>query len=149
MTPKTQLIEFLGRSWKSAKVQELANDFLDNLESSQVEDRLYYEFRKNGLALATDANMRVESVHAYSEGKDGFDRYEGELPSGLMMTDGAKDVRKKMGEPSKSGDAQYIPMLGRSATWDRYDFEEYSVHVEYCEGKISMITLMTRDAIPG
>ena len=53
-------------------------------------------------------------------------------------------ILDKMGAPSKSGPEMVLPILGKKGGFDRYDFDDYSIHFEYTPGQqgIEKITLM-------
>jgi len=78
-------------------------------------------------------------VFFYSEGKDGYSQYSGDLPGDIKFSDHRGDVVAKMGEPSW----QRKRRADGSIAADRWDFSDYRVHVtyskaNYCPTIISM-----------
>jgi hypothetical protein len=146
------LCTLLGRPIESAVVNTFAAE-LGRREAKTVVDRHYFKFQADGLSLATDAGMTIETIFLYGESREGFRRYAGELPHGLRLEWDRQRVRAALGEPSASGGGEEIPFYGFAARWDRYDFPTHSLHLEYRgagEGQgISLITLSTPDATPG
>jgi hypothetical protein len=93
--------------------------------------------------------LRVEGIHFYSEGYEGYKSYKGELIDNVTFSDNRDEVRLKLGKLDKSGGGN------RSFTgkfwpfWDRYDFGNYSLSFQYQgkKHKLSVITLFLK--LPG
>jgi hypothetical protein len=121
-------------------------------ERVTVVDRHYFKFKTLGLSLATDEWLTVESVFAYSDGREGFRGHEGELPNAIRLSWSRQRAHDALGKPTRSGGDEEIPMYGLAACWDRYDYPSYSIHIEYHENPaqgISLVTMSTPEATPG
>ena len=146
------LCALLGKPIDAPAVKALAAE-LGHQETKTVVDRHYFKFLADGLSLATDEAMTIETIFLYGGDRDGFQRYTRELPHGLHFDSGRQRARAVLGEPSASGGGEEIPLYGPAARWDRFDFPTYSLHLEYSgagEGQeISLVTLSTPEATPG
>lgn len=144
------LCALLGKSIESPAVEVLVAE-LGHQEVKTVVDRHYFKFQADGLSLATDEGMMIETIFLYGGDREGFKRYERDLPHGLRLDWDQRYVRAALGQPSASGGGEEIPLYGLAARWDRYDFPTYSLHLEYTsEGQgISLVTLSTPEATPG
>ncbi len=146
------LLELLGKPIESPAVKAAVNA-LGPLERKTVVDRHYFKFPANGISIATDEGMLIETIFLYGEERDGFSRYGRKVPHDIRFEWDRQRVRAAMGQPSVSGGGEEIPFYGPAARWDRYDFPRYSLHLEYRgagEGQgVSMMTLTTPEATPG
>ena len=66
------LLRLLGKPIDDESVRELVGELGEEPETTTVVDRHYFKFRKHGISLATDDGMNIETVFAYSEGREGF-----------------------------------------------------------------------------
>ena len=92
------------------------------------------------------AGRRIVTIHLFTTPRDGYSAFQGELIQGLRPTDGRAQVRRRLGEPTRSGAVGTDPILHH----DRYDSEQVCIHLEYgprARG-IRMITLMAPDVAP-
>jgi hypothetical protein len=146
------LCAVLGKPIHAPVVKALIAEFGER-ETKTVVDRHYFEFPADGLSLATDEGMNIETVFVYSGDREGFQRYALEMPHGLNLDWDRARVRAALGEPAASGGGEEIPLYGSAARWDRYDFPTHSVHLEYRgagHGQgIALVTLSTPEATPG
>jgi hypothetical protein len=89
---------------------------------------------------------RIETVFLYLCGRDGYAPFRGALTAGLSVDDARKDVKRKLGQPTRSGAGDEA---GRWP-WDRYDSDALCLHVAYGESGagLRMLTLMAPDVAP-
>lgn len=144
-------LELLGESLDGPRVAALVAESGERAEVSESpEGEPYLGLRRAGLALTADGTGIVTTVHLFSEGRDGFSAYRGELPGGLTMGDGRSAVRARLGPPSLRGWRRVLP-FGASRPWDRYDQPDHSWHFEYSASgeTIALATLMSAPVTPG
>ena len=127
---------------------------LTNVEGKieNIEDRVSVEYKTLGISFNfSTPNTTVTSIFIYSEGKDGYTQYSGEIPNDVKFNLSQKDIKKKLGEPRRSGGNYEDKLFGYTAPWDSYYFDNYTMHVTYKKdtNSIDMITIMTPDATPG
>lgn len=108
----------------------------------------YVELPTLGVSFVLSRGERVSVVQLYSAGRDGYSEFTGAIPKGLSFAMSREEVRAKMGKPQLSGEATTIPILGEKPAWDKFDTEEFSVHVEYGHelDKVGLITLSVQKA---
>ena len=104
-----------------------------------------YTFKSCGLQFNCDCEDEiVNSLFLEVEEHDGT--VLSEVPFNL----GRVEVLAHYGTPSKSGERVSHPILGDFGPWDRFQWLEYTVHVQYkvdSDG-IERITLMRNDVVP-
>ena len=62
----------------------------------------FVNYRPHGVSLCFE-NGKLDTVHCYSRGVDGYGEFAGALPSGIAMTSAAVDVARALGEPTTKG----------------------------------------------
>jgi len=60
------------------------------------------------------------------------------------------DIIEFLGKPTSSGDEGTVPFLGEYGAWERYDKENYCIHIEHYLGGngVKKITIMLPDTAP-
>jgi hypothetical protein len=95
---------------------------------------------------STDNKHRlyVEGIHFHSEGHEGHKEYLGKLLDDIRFGVDRHLVRAKLGSPSASGGGNVGPGGKEWPYWDRYDFKECCVRLEYSSdrGRLVVATLM-------
>lgn len=96
-----------------------------------------------GLSLACESNERIRSIFL-----EAADLIYSEL--GLPLQCGRRVVLADLGVPSSSGKPRVHPILGEYGPWDRFDYENHSIHISYDprSDKIRILTLMRSDVVP-
>ena len=110
----------------------------EDLPSTEI----WYEFEGHGVELICDEAERIRTIFLH--------RGDGEALSEIAFSLTRRQVRDRLGSPSKSGPASRIPVLGDKGAWDRFALPAGSVHVQYRldRDEIDMITLMRRGTEP-
>jgi hypothetical protein len=106
--------------------------------------------KAGGVELRAKRHCRIDTIFLNSEGHGGFREYKGALPGGILFTDSRTKVQRGLGKPTATGGGENVAFLGKIPKWDLYDYEPFSLHVEYKEGEKSILalTLMTPNAVP-
>jgi hypothetical protein len=129
-------------------------------DSSIIERNEYYgsvEFKQLGFDLVlqeapwvlppskfTDAKeLYVAGFHFHREGHEGYHQYKGDFPGGIEFNDSEGDVRRKLGQPVKTGGGGLIPVLKKPVPrWLRYAMNGAMVHFQLdANGKVEMVAL--------
>jgi hypothetical protein len=85
----------------------------------------------------------LTAVHLYADGVENFREYPLQLPGGLNFRETKAQVHEKLGAPSATGGGKKA--LGKIwPSWDRYDYDGYSVTVQYASGqdRVELVTLV-------
>jgi hypothetical protein len=117
-----------------------------SVETDLEEPVIHYVFPSHGLELQCDAEEKISAIHLYRDEYGGFDQNLLDL----SFSFNGIDIARLMGVPSKRGDKVVDPILGEYGAWDRFDYSNHSVHIEYTlrgDG-IRMITLIRKDRLP-
>lgn len=95
-------------------------------------------------SLLGDYLLTAVNLYSEEEGDEEYRGYRNKLPHGLYFSDSRSDVHAKLGKPKKSGGGGKVN--GKALPfWDRYQFENHSVHIKYdgSARQINLITLLT------
>ncbi len=105
-----------------------------------------YVFGNHGLALQCDQDEKISVIFLFSDKYDGFDESLMEFPFSWKR----EQVVGHFGTPTKGGGRMKDPILGEYGGWDRFDYPNYTVHIEYRpdSDRIKMVTLMRPDVTP-
>lgn len=128
--------------------------FLQSLDvdprTEKIEDRLYMELPASGVAFIATPDGTVMAIQLHTEGYQGYNGFEGKLPRGIAFSDSRRVIQHKLGKPSTSGGGEVIPLFGKAAAWERFDQNEWSLHIQYADGDgaINLVTLMLLDFTP-
>jgi hypothetical protein len=95
------------------------------------EVRRYYLSDSEGGYELVHMQRRIVTAFLYVRPGVGFSPFSGTLPGGLSSESTRADVRRTLGEPSRSGEETTIPGLGRKGAWDRYDYPGICFHIQY------------------
>lgn len=107
-------------------------------------------FEKRGLEIAFDKGQKINAIHVFSAGVQGYGQYTGVLPRQLAFQMSRKATRALLGPPSRTG-GPVKAIIGEDVHyWDRWDYETFVLHVQYPEEKnaVTMLTLISLDRAP-
>ena len=130
-------------TWRFER-QVIEDDLDENLPT-----RVCYASKSNGLQVVCDAADTVKVIFAYSSGHEGFVAYR-DAVAGVELAWDRQRVRARLGVPSKTTEAQTLPVLGTYGPSDRYDFPSHSVHFQFhpIDPRVDLITIMSPDSVP-
>jgi hypothetical protein len=157
LLPLESYIRLLGKRWGGVDVDSVISQVSDESEINRAEQLAFWNCPAKGVSIALndelyvlskateffkDGPLLIVGIHFYSEGYEGYHAYEGELPGGVRFGDSKEAVRNKLGVSSKNGGGNKA--VGRVwPYWDRYDFPDYSVRVQYdSKSRVDMVTLI-------
>lgn len=97
----------------------------------------------NGINFNCDPDGKLQAVHFYLDGRDGFSPCFLET---VLLGTPRREIHRKFGPPSKSGGGA-AEILGRKVPqFDRFDVASHLVHVEYdARGNATFVTLLRPD----
>jgi hypothetical protein len=140
------LTTLLGCSIGDQCLRRLSEYFEETPEPSErdidLDGSYYLEFRRSGFSLLVTSADIVHSIHIHAEPDAEYAACE-ELPHGLTRETTQAHARKLFGPPSASGGpiCAILPPE-RFIYWDRWQRENYFVHLTYSErDSIELITL--------
>lgn len=142
-----KLLGYFGHSVNDDKLSrvllEYNIDLIDEFKSATETGRAYLSRQQTGFSLVfTDEALFLNKgeqpfgkgtcyftgIFLYSEGKDGFSQYCGELPNKLKFSDTRDTFLEKLGSPSWQ---RKSPKDNTRIVADRWDLPEYRVYVTY------------------
>lgn len=94
-----------------------------------IEDRDYRVWKKDGLEMICNRQGVITDIYLYPA-------FTGPMPGGLTFRDTRAGAAKLFGTPGCTGDANH--------DFDIFLLEDLALHVEYNDGEITAVTLMSR-----
>jgi len=148
------LMALVGQPVAAADVRSLiAADGLvastePDLDEGEV-PRGYLSCPTGGYSLS-HTKGRVNTLFVYLVPTAEYQAFSAKLIASLSRSCSRADVRRALGTPALSGEAQMDRILGRMGAWDRYNQGSLCVHFEYTEPeeRVQQITVMTADTAP-
>lgn len=137
-------LSLLGKTADAEAVQNALQRDGAAVERSEFPGGYFHlSSRANGINLGFDPSGRVQAIHFYLDGRDGFAPC---VLDAVPLGTSRDRVRAQFGPPSKCGGGKR-GMLGRIVPdFDRFDSPSYLLHVEYDSwGKAAFVTLMRPD----
>jgi hypothetical protein len=101
-----------------------------------------------GLEVSLNKERKIRAIFLYGLGDPEFDKFAEPLPSGLTFETSRLATQGRLGTPGASGEVGGVGLMALEFAWDRYNFLEFYLHLEYARGDVSIrkITLGMQDA---
>ena len=146
---QNDLLSLLGVKLDEVAKSAFVRSSHEQPKTELIEDRFYMEMPESGLGFIAPLDGTVMTIQLYAEGLDGYKGFVGPLPEGISFPNSRSDVRNKLGQPCDSGGGAATQFFGKAPTWDLYDRDSYSLHIQYADGDetINLITLMRPDSV--
>jgi len=138
-------LEVLGKKFEEVKDSFRSSGVLDIYDELEEGDEQEYCVK----ALDESWEFLIESDHTIKTIflflSNGYGHF-----NGISSSTTKKEVIRKLGKPTKQGEAQEISILGNFGAWERYDRDEYALHIEHSahSDTIVKITLMLLRVAP-
>ena len=149
----TPLIDILGKNVASPEAaKELARypALRREVDEEDSPDVRYLRSEKDGLQLKVSEDGEVLGIFLFTEGKEGFSQFAGELPAGLTFASTPGETLKALGAP---GHSRPPGKVGSFAHGDllRFDRPGYSVHFQFRSDRrgIELVTALVARVVPG
>lgn len=110
----------------------------------QIEEDTYAEFRENGFSIVLTGD-KPSTIFLYSDGYEGYREFKHQIENDISFNTPRKKIREMLGTPTISNDSPKKSDLGDIPMWDRYEFQNHSVHFQYGmedDSHIEMISIM-------
>ena len=100
----TTLSHMIGKNIHSSTIQSwLSKASVSPTISDQYNDHYYYSFKPYGISLCFASTGTLGSIFLYSEARNGYSQYKGELPFGLTFLLNRQKIESILGLPDISG----------------------------------------------
>ena len=152
------LVRILGQSVASDSVRStlslyspLVAEVQDLAPEEGMQKDFYLSNAEAGICIKHEESGEITTVFLYSEGYEGYSRFQGDLGHGLSFSSVPESARRALGPPSFYREESSIGGLGAYGELMRYDYPTHSVHLQFSVGgkKLEMVTLMAPEAVPG
>jgi hypothetical protein len=146
------LIQFIDKKFKDIKLSKYFCEITENRKLLQNldNDRYYIKCENYGLEFLFSKSKVLNSIYLKShnyckiwEENDEIKQFTGILPRNLKFEMPPEIVHQTLGNPDISGGGGFF--VGRIPVWNKYLFENYSLHIQYTEdlSSIELITIMS------
>ncbi len=141
---ESEIFGWLGQSIDSLEIYKTV---FNAAKPKKIEDTRYLTAFDQGISLNMNKKLCVTAVFLYAEGtEDGkfiARAYKNELPAGLSFDFSRVKVQKLLGEPTRSGQPNGEGIMQVFYAWDRYEFENRYLRLEYdaLNQNIRMLTI--------
>ncbi|MCW7541469.1 hypothetical protein OOT46_27035 [Aquabacterium sp. A7-Y] len=125
------VIELLGQPFAEIRAHGSLGGY--PLETEDIGDLKYVSIPQQGISLVLGAGEEVATVQLHRKGHEGYMQFSGELPAGLAFSMSRQAVRQLLGPPTRQGERQILPVLGRKPAWDSYTGDHLQLHIEYTD----------------
>src|ERR1700754_5113173 len=125
------LTNWIDKRFDYINSEPLFKECLGEIEMEEIDGTYYLLNVEKGIDIVLSDALVVQSIHLFSGHSDSKE-YRGEIPLGLRFSMSKDIVNELLGDPNKRSSG-YTDMFGRVPSWDKYLFEDYSLHVQYIE----------------
>ncbi len=130
-----KFVAIISKSEKSAPVKKIIKTYAlrKSLGIPMMGGGTIFNSDDNRIEMCADLLGTITTIFLKSLVQDDI------LPNGITAKSSRKDVIKKMGKPTSSGEDGW---------WDRFDTDEYKLHIQYKKNVISQLTIMSPATAP-
>jgi hypothetical protein len=89
--------------------------------------------------------LHFASCQYHAPGHEGYKGYSGELPNKLRFGLSMDEAVQRFGEPSARGGTLSKLLKKRIEPWVRYDFASYSLHLQFGDRGLELVSLFAPD----
>jgi hypothetical protein len=133
-----------------ARFPQLRSEVEDLGPDAGIAPAHYLRSEADGVLIKCSAEGEVHAVFFMSEGKDGFEQFDGPLPGNLTFSSGPEDAIRAFGQPAYRREPR---RMGSAVVGEllRFDWPDRSVHFLFKgDGTgLDLVTVMTARAVPG
>lgn len=140
------ITNWIGKPLSQIKDNLLYRRYFDSISLERGIDVWFLLNLEMGIDLILFENYYVKAIHFYSGKKEKTSRYIDNLPFNLDFSFTNNQTRLLLGEPDLSGGGDFSFLYGDTPAWDKYLFENYTLHIQFSEVDKS-IDLLTIDSI--
>lgn len=139
------LLDLINRELNNFRSEEVFLDYFSETDLCEDGVDVYLTNKEKGVGLVLTKGLVVKSIHFFSE-SDERKEFIDKLPFNLKFSFAKEDVRGIFGDPKRTGGGHSLFPFGIIPLWDKYYFEQFSLHVQYSTDQMSL-TLVTVAAI--
>lgn len=147
----SKIIGWLEQNFDSLTEDSIFKFYFSDVDLEVIMKNLYLTNSEEGIGLVLNNEKKILSIHLYSKGYNGHKEYRGEFAFNIDFQASKYFVHQRLGEPAKSGGGEVINFIfkGPISKWDKYYFENYSLHFQYTdnESTINLITIEPVDEV--
>jgi hypothetical protein len=141
---ESEIFDWLGLHIDSLKIYKTV---FDAVKPKKIEDTRFLTAFDQGISLNLNKKLCVTAVFLYAEGTEDGESvaraYQNVLPAALGFDFSRAKVQECLGEPTRSGEPNDEGIMQIFYAWDRYEFENGYLRLEYdaLKQNIRMLTI--------
>jgi hypothetical protein len=147
-------IDILGESLKSEFLFDLFETYdVDVIYEydrtyENLEDEYRAEIPKMGLGFIFDASQRLTTLFMKKAEHSGYNPFEGDDPRKISFRSGSEAMRyaKEKSIDAIHHEAESDSFLGEIPEWVKFIFESYSIHYQFNDDGLNLVTLQLERA---
>lgn len=137
------IIEWIDKHINDISQSLLFSKYFDSINIEEGVDSYYFLNPYLGIDIILRVNKTVKAIHFYSDGHPGVEKFIDNLPKGLDFSYSRKQIHDLFGEPIATGGGGRSLLYENVPTWDKYQFDSHSLHLQYNanESSINLLTI--------
>lgn len=129
-----EIINWIDKELVQVNDRPIFKKYFEEQVMTEGENVFYLANKESGIEVVMPVDFVIDTIHLFSGNKqDGFKSFKGDLPFGLSFSNDMEVVRSVIGRPDKSGGGHRALYIGLVSFWDKFYFENYSLHFSYTE----------------
>ena len=142
-----EIVSWIGKKSNSIDSSLLFKDYFKSCQQEELENTIYLSNKTKGIELVMTSTLIITSIHLFSGNNSRnnllYNSFTGKLPDNLEFSFNRENVHLLIGIPFESGGGQEVVYLGYVPFWDKYYFNNYSIHIQYSNAfeSIDMLTV--------
>lgn len=136
-----EIINWIDKSLKDVFDTTLFKKYFYNEEITEGVNTYYLTNKSKGIEIVTSKDSIITSIHLFSGDDGDYQAFKDDLPFKVKFSFNEDDIHEVFGKPNKSGGGHRSLYLEFIPTWDKYYFDNYSLHFQYSKKSIEAITI--------
>jgi len=126
-----EIINLIDKNLKGINSTEVFKKYFEGILVEEIDDSYYLTNKVKGIGLVIDSAFIINSIHLYSGNDDTAETFRGGIPFDMEFSFGRDKIHAVLGKPIKSGGGHKILYMGYINYWDKYYFDNFSMHFQY------------------
>jgi len=138
-----EITNWVDKELKEINSSKIFKRYFENISIEAIEDDNHLTNEAEGIGLVMDSVFMINSIHLYSGNDDSGQIFKGEIPFDIKFSFSRETIHAILNKPQKSGGGHEILYMGYINHWDKYYFENFSLHLQYSidNSSIDLITI--------
>jgi hypothetical protein len=137
------MLNWVGKNLEEINSTVLYDYYFNKVPKKKGIDVYYLYNSQKGIDMILHEDNRIKAIHFYSGKQEGASKFAEELPFNLNFSFSRADVQRLLRVVNFSGGGNFSFLYGPAPIWDKYLFENLSLHLQYSpdEKNIELVTI--------